>query len=256
MATGLLVVCVGRALKLVPYLQKGRKRYLAEVRFGLSTDTYDLDGKVLREESLPRGLHGKLDRALPGFLGAQRQKPPAYSAVKVDGQRLYHLARRGEKVEVREREVTFFHLEPISRRPDTLILDVVCTAGTYIRSLAHDLGQAVGCPAVLASLRRTESLPFRLEEARRFEDLVSGAEDMMDHLRPTEDFLPPLPRLTLSAEQEKGVGHGAPLTDVDCPVGPLLLLGPGGLLVAVGEGLEERKVRIRKVIRPTPGEPR
>jgi len=249
MATGLLVVCVGNALKLVPYLQKGRKRYFAEVTFGQSTDTYDLDGTVESEAPVPNDLHEKLSSAIPRFAGTIMQKPPAYSAIKVDGKRLYRLARRGKDVELKEREVTFHSLTVRSRRKDAVVLDVVCSAGTYIRSLAHDLGAVVGCPSVLSSLRRIQSTPFSLDDAVRFEELATGRQQVQDHLLPIESALPPLPTITVSADQERMVLNGRQLEGLAPRDGYVLLLSGSGALLAIGEGLPcDGVVRIRRVI--------
>ncbi len=172
MATGLLVVVVGRYTRLSQYLTGADKSYLAEVTFGTRTTTDDRQGEAL-ERGDPSTLDDERVRAaLERFRGAQQQTPPAYSAIQVGGERLYDKARRGEDVVVPAREVTVHELEAIAWQPPTLRFRVRCSKGTYIRSLARDLGDALGVPAHLSSLRRTASGAFRLEDARALADLV------------------------------------------------------------------------------------
>jgi tRNA pseudouridine55 synthase len=248
-ATGLLVACLGDALKLVPYLQKGLKRYIAEVRFGMATDTCDLDGQVVATSEVPAVLQDRISRVLRRFLGTVQQVPPVYSAIKVKGRRLHKSARKGEEVEVPVREVTFQDITIVSRRPDSVVLDVRCSAGTYIRALARDLGSAVNCPAVLASLRRIESTPFHLDDAVQFELLESGRAKVEEHVAPLTRYLPNLPRLVLSSRQAKLARTGTPLAELDAaPAGPILLFDSADRLLGIGEGCEEpRVVRIRRV---------
>jgi len=249
LATGLLVVCIGNALKLVPYLVKGRKRYVAEIAFGTGTDTFDAQGTAVERAPVPANLHHKISKVLPDFLGTQQQTPPAYSAIKVNGTPLYKLARKGRHVEPSPREVTFFSIRIVSRQECAIVLDVVCSAGTYIRSLAHDLGVAVKCPATLASLRRLESAPFSIEQAVPFEAIEAGRERIDSWLHPLEEYLPPLPRLTLNPDAERRVRHGRALTGLQCKDGDLLLLSEHGRLVAIGEGQEvDSSIRIKRVV--------
>jgi tRNA pseudouridine55 synthase len=252
MATGLLVVCVGNALKLVPYLQKGTKRYLAEVTFGKATDTYDAEGNVTRTGKIPEDLHARVRKAIKRFSGTVLQAPPPYSAIKVDGERLYKRARKGEEVELKEREVTFYEVRILNLRADAVVLDVTCSAGTYIRSLAHDLGKAVRCPACLSSLRRTESRPFTVENAVSLEELEAGTLSLAEAVQPMERFLPALPRIDLTPTEAGQVRNGVPLPGVRVRPGPCLLFAPDGTLLAVGESSEEKeRVSIRRVVATT-----
>jgi tRNA pseudouridine55 synthase len=256
MATGLLVVCVGRAAKLVPYLQKGTKRYIAKITFGYSTDTYDAEGQQTNSAPVPDDLEKRVTKALGKYTGEFKQLPPPYSAVKVQGQRSYKAARRGEKLLLKERTITIYSLARVHAVGADIVLDVQCSAGTYIRSLAHDLGKTVKCPATLTSLRRVESWPFTLERAVSYADLLSGRENILDHVCELESFLPPLPRINLAPEQVKPVRHGValPLQDLESEQeGPVLILDPQGLLLAIGEvSKDEERVRIKRVIRPEP----
>lgn len=165
-ASGLLVICVGRpATRLISQLMAGSKRYEAVLRLGIETTTQDLEGEVVaRHEVGPFGRE-ELARCLAGFLGEQLQTPPQYSALKHKGKPLYHYARRGIIIEKAPRPVTIFRLELLEAGPDTLRILVDCSKGTYIRTLAADIGRALGCGAHLAALRRLRSGPFRVENA-------------------------------------------------------------------------------------------
>jgi len=251
MATGLLVVLVGNALKLAQYFIKGTKRYVAEVEFGRSTDTWDREGKVVEEGRIPTDLLTRIERAIPAFRGSILQVPPSYSAIKVKGRRLYDLARRGDGVEAPPRTVVIHSLSILKATPHSVLLDVRCGSGTYIRSLAHDLGVAIGCPAMLGSLRRLGSEPFHVDDAVPYESLTAGLSDWYDHLRPMEWKLPPLPMVTMDDDQTRLALHGVTL-HIEAPAdGPLLLLGPDGRAMAVGMGsAEQLEIRIKRVIRP------
>ena len=162
--TGVLPMAVGSATRLLPYLN-GDKAYGGTITLGLHTSTDDLSGAVLQRRPVPALGAVELEQALARFRGVIRQRPPAVSAVQVQGERLYHKARRGETVAAPERQVTVHALELRRWSPPQLTIQVRCSAGTYIRSIARDLGEALGCGGALASLRRTEALGFGLEQA-------------------------------------------------------------------------------------------
>ncbi|HUN21993.1 MAG TPA: tRNA pseudouridine(55) synthase TruB [Anaerolineales bacterium] len=164
LASGLVILCVGWATRLSEYLLGHDKRYLAQIRFGQATDTYDAEGRPTATSTQLPSLES-IQAALPHFQGAIQQVPPAFSAIKKDGQPLYKAARRGEMLEIPARTVTIFGLEVLAWQAPDLHLAVHCGAGTYIRSLAHDLGQKVDCPAHLAALQRTHIGEFSLEQA-------------------------------------------------------------------------------------------
>lgn len=168
-ATGVLPVLLGQATRVSEYLSESGKAYRATIRFGVETDSYDADGRVTSE--LPVEIsRDDIERVLPGFLGEQNQIPPVYSAIKRGGTPLYALARAGESVEVQPRRVTIHALRVIAWELPDLTLDVECGKGTYIRSLAHDLGQRLGPGAHLAGLIRTRSGPFTLDQALTLEE--------------------------------------------------------------------------------------
>jgi tRNA pseudouridine55 synthase len=170
LATGLLLVCVGRATRLIEYLMDKPKRYQATVRLGQRTDTFDAEGSVVEERAVAVTI-GEIEKALADFRGPIVQYAPAYSAVKRDGTALYKLARQGLAVERPRREVTIYELALRSWEAPYLQLEVHCSSGTYIRSLADDLGQTLGCGGHISALRRTEVGSFALTEAVALEDL-------------------------------------------------------------------------------------
>lgn len=224
MATGLLVVCVGEGTKLAHYLTEDHKRYRAEVHFSHSTDSYDAEGSLVERASAAQRESLSLERvtgALRGFLGEVTQRPPAFSAIKVNGERLYAKARRGEEVEVPERLVTFHSIELIDFDGERAQLDVWCSKGTYIRSLAHDLGVTLGCPAHLSALRRTACGGLLLSEAVSLEALTS--ERLSEALCPLHEALPQWPRVWVDEQgaQELAQGRQATALSVDPPRAPL-----------------------------------
>ncbi len=170
-ATGLLVLCLGRATRLAEYLSAHEKEYTGEAALGVETDTADAEGAVTRRSPVPELGPADLARVAASFTGRVAQVPPAFSAVKVGGQRAYALARRGEAVELAPREVEVLELVLELAGRDRLRLRVRCGAGTYVRALARDIGRALGCGAHLSALRRTRAGAFRVEDAMTMEEL-------------------------------------------------------------------------------------
>ena len=188
MATGVLLVCVGQATRVVEYLTAGQKIYRAEAQLGVTTDTYDADGQVTATAGVPPLTADDLRDALASFVGEIQQRPPAYSAIKQDGEAAYRKARRGETVELPARPVTIHGIELLDWDPTAskFTIEVTCGPGTYIRSLTHDLGQALGCGAVLTRLTRTRSGQFTLDDAVALDDLAEAAraDELARHLHP------------------------------------------------------------------------
>ncbi len=209
-ASGVLLVAIGRAARLFPFLSGHDKAYSGAVRFGFATDTYDAAGRPTTPESSNLPDEGALREAMRRFEGLIRQAPPAYSALKKDGQPLYKLARANREVAVEAREVTVRRFALSSWTPPLAEFEVECSAGTYVRSLAHDLGRELGCGAHLASLRRTASGPFRLADARTPDVLeaMAGSGPPDRFLLPMEALLPELPALVLRPEGAERVRHG------------------------------------------------
>lgn len=165
MATGVLILCLGGATRLSEYVMDTTKRYRATVRLGVETDTYDAEGQVVAERDASGITRKDVQRLLPTFVGEIEQVPPMYSAIKQRGRKLYELARAGEVVEREARQITIHALELVDWSPPQVTLDVTCSAGTYIRSLAHDLGSALGIGASLAGLERTVSGSFTIDDS-------------------------------------------------------------------------------------------
>jgi len=174
-STGLLVVMLGRGTKLAPFLMGERKRYLATIRLGIETDTYDPEGRVVHEGPVPDMTPVFIQEALREFVGEIEQAPPAYSAVHVEGVRAYKLARKGVEVRLKRRKITVHDIRLLSSDLPDLKVDVLCSSGTYLRSLAYDLGKRLETGAYLIELRRVESGPYRVKDAVD-SSLLQGAE--------------------------------------------------------------------------------
>ncbi|MBV7332791.1 tRNA pseudouridine(55) synthase TruB [Chloroflexi bacterium TSY] len=215
MASGVLVLCLGKATRLVEYYQGHAKQYYAEIVLGKATDTYDAVGTVTEQITTPRLNSEQLDAALSKFRGHVWQIPPLYSALKRDGESLHRKARRGETVTLDPCSVFFHELDllrydpPDSKSGGRLYLRTVCSAGTYIRSLAHDLGQALGTVAYLDILRREAAGSFNLEQARSLDDLEQASEDNRfgELLLPLGSGLH-LPKITLDEHATQRLGYG------------------------------------------------
>ncbi|HXF64131.1 MAG TPA: tRNA pseudouridine(55) synthase TruB [Caldilineaceae bacterium] len=210
MASGVLVLCLGQATRLVEYYQGHDKTYLAEVRLGAATDTYDATGRVTETAPIPPLETATIERVLSRFQGDLLQTPPAYSALKQGGEALYRKARRGEAVATAPRRVIIYHLELLAwRPPDRLSVRVRCSAGTYLRSLAHDLGIALGTVAHLVALRREVAGAFTLDHAHTLEAVqqAAGQGALADLLLPMGTGLD-LPVLLVDGEAARRLGHG------------------------------------------------
>ncbi|NJL45043.1 MAG: tRNA pseudouridine(55) synthase TruB [Leptolyngbyaceae cyanobacterium SM2_3_12] len=202
LAQGVLPLAIGRATRLLPYLAPG-KAYEARIRFGLTTTTDDLEGTVLIQSGANHLTLTAVEAKLPQFLGNIEQVPPAFSAIQVEGKRLYDLARQGKAVTPPTRTVTINRLEVKAWQPGDypeLLLAIDCGTGTYIRSLARDLGQVLGTGATLAGLTRTHSSGFALEHSLTLEDVKAQIEQQTLRLPPPEAALGHLPSLALPAD--------------------------------------------------------
>ena len=247
MATGLLVVFVGRAARAVEFAEAAEKEYLAALRLGLETDTQDTSGTVLaaRETDVSDAA---LDAALADFRGEIEQIPPMYSAIKVNGKKLYEIARRGGEVERKPRSVTIFELERLGRdSAGDVLLRVRCSKGTYIRTLCRDIGAALGCGGCMSALRRTRAGEFSVEEAHTLPDVLEAAAQGRAEtlLLPVDTLFRVHPALTLTGPQERALRNGVRWT---CPLpegGVYRLYGPDGDFLALGE-LREGRMCSRK----------
>lgn len=221
LATGVLVVAVGDATKLIEYLMGEDKVYEVQIEFGKISTTYDRDGEVTVIDPEPSVSREALEAALLGFVGAIRQVPPAFSAVKVEGRRAYALARQGKSPNLSPREVAIYSINVRGFEPPFVVLEVHCGSGTYIRSLAHDLGQALGSGGMVTELRRLRVGAFTLDRAAKLaeagsEALAAEALGYEAHLIPMEKVLEDWPMLALSPEQVRMLASGQPMV---CPLG-------------------------------------
>jgi tRNA pseudouridine55 synthase len=213
LASGVLLICIGRATRVSEYLMAGQKVYRARVRLGIATDTYDAEGQVVAEAPADVS-RAHVDTALAHFRGMITQVPPMYSALKHEGTPLHRLARRGVEVERlslrKARQVEILGLELTAWEPPECTLEVICSRGTYVRALAHDLGEALGCGAHLAGLVRLASGDFRLEEAVTLERLAQAAaeERWPDLLHRMDTALAQFPALHLDASATRRVCSG------------------------------------------------
>ena len=209
MATGLLVVFVGRATRAVEFAEGHDKRYIAGLRLGITTNTQDITGTVLEEKKVTV-TREKLEKALEGFRGAIQQIPPMYSAIKHDGRRRYDIARKGGEVERKPRAITIHEIQVIGQQDGDWLLDVRCSKGTYVRTLCHDLGQALGCGGCMSSLRRVEAGRFSVDQAVTLFQVQQMADvgRVEELLLPVDSLFQEYPRCTASASQEKKIRCG------------------------------------------------
>lgn len=164
-ATGLLIVCCGKFTKKIPEIQDAPKEYWTEIKIGVQTESYDTEKPEILHQDISHISEDFIKEALTKFVGEIEQKPPVFSAIKIDGERAYNLARAGEEVEMKSRKTTIFYIEDIKIDLPHISFMVGCSKGTYIRSLAHDIGQALGVGAYLTQLRRTKIGEYRIEDA-------------------------------------------------------------------------------------------
>lgn len=240
MATGVLVIGLGRATRLLGHLASGDKEYVGTVRLGVTTATDDALGAVLAT-SVAEWDPAALGPALAALTGEIEQVPPAYSALKVAGRRAYARARAGEDFTLAPRRVTVRELELVAVRPAEVDLRVVCSAGTYLRSLARDLGRALGVGGHLSALRRTRVGPFRLSAAHPVTELAAPLQPV-----PVADAVAAaFPRREVDAGQARLLGHGGRLPAVGLGPGPVGVFDPAGELVAL---VEERAAVARPLV--------
>lgn len=210
-ASGVLVVLVGPAVRLSEFVSAADKRYQAILRLGSTTDTYDAEGRFTRQSEAPVEVtEAQFEEVLKRFIGEIEQTPPPYSAVKVHGRRAYDMARQGEEVNLEPRKIQVHHLEVLEWALPEVVIDVHCSSGTYVRSLANDVGAALGCGAYLVGLRRTKSGRFSLREAVPLRKLQEAfvAGNWAQHLIPAAEALSEWPAVELTPDMVEDVKHG------------------------------------------------
>ncbi|MER2563302.1 MAG: tRNA pseudouridine(55) synthase TruB [Myxococcaceae bacterium] len=236
MATGVLPLCLGDATRIAQVLTDGNKAYDATLKLGVTTDTLDAEGAVLQTRAVPTLTRERLEQVFSAFRGALMQTPPMYSAIKKDGKRLYELARAGEEVEREARAVTVFSLTLNDFTSDELKLSVACSKGFFVRTLAADIGEALGCGAHLTALRRTQSGPFAISRAIPLQEIVEkGAEAVAGKLASLEESLAFLPEVKTTEAEADRVKHGG-VVEVARPDEVMVrVTGPTGEVLALAE---------------------
>jgi len=258
LATGLLPICLGEATKIAGLLLGSRKAYLTEARLGETTDTDDAEGEIVRTRPTPTLDDASIRHALDALTGRIRQVPPAYSAIKRDGEPLYRRARRGEAVEPPPREVEVYEFRLIERTPSMLRLFVECGSGTYVRSLVRDLGEALGCGAHVVSLRRLWIEPFRdprmftLDELRGIAE--RGGSPALDVLLlPLERGLVGYPTVVVDEAGATRLRQGQAVEAGHTTPGRCVALDASGRAVAMAESGPDGRLRSLRGFNPVPG---
>ena len=238
MATGVLPIFLGRATRAVEFAEADAKQYIAGLRLGVETDTQDITGTVLRE-TCSTVTQADLEAVLPRFTGALSQLPPMYSAIKVNGQKLYDIARRGGEVERKPRQITIHSLKLADNshlEQGDFCLDVTCSKGTYIRTLCHDIGEALGVGGTMSSLRRVRAGRFHLDDALTLDEIAAAAaEGRAEHLLlPLDSLFFDRESLVLTEKQTKRTLVGGQFS-VAAPDGTYRFYAPDGAFLALGK---------------------
>jgi tRNA pseudouridine55 synthase len=234
LASGILPVAFGEATKTVPYVQDGEKAYRFTIRWGAETDSDDADGTVTAQSD-ERPAADRIAALLPHFMGTILQRPPAFSAIKVAGERAYDLAREGEMVDLAPRPVTIHSLDLLRADRDEAVLEARCGKGTYVRAIARDLGRELGCFGHVSALRRTRVGPFREEDAISLVQLMEGPIDA-PVLRRVEAGLTEVPCIVVDRDAAIRLrrGQSVLLRGRDAPIGGPAYAACAGVVVAVG----------------------
>ena len=254
LATGVLVVCVGRATRLVSFVQQMKKYYRGSFRFGLTSDTDDIEGEVQEVSHFALPERSLVEDALNSFVGNIQQVPPKYSAVMVSGKRAYDLARQGKKFELQAREVQIERVELLEYNPPDWTIDLECGSGTYVRSLGRDLGEQFGCGAVMTALRRTAIGSFRAEQAISWEELLRP--DLSQRLRPSRDAVSHLPVLNVDDQTSKLLCHGRKIVFpelVHSDYSEVAVLDPSHQLICVAHREESGLLKPKIVLQSNAG---
>ena len=252
LATGLLPICLGEATKVSAYMLADDKRYQTVIQLGVMTDTGDVDGKVLEVKEVPEISQQQLAACLAGFVGEIEQVPPMYSALKHNGKKLYELAREGITVERKARKITIYAIECLDFADGLLTLDVQCSKGTYIRTLAEDIGHALKCGATVKELRRTAAGMFKLEDALTIEQLKAiPADDALQAILIAVDKpLQTIPAINISQTDADLVVQGQQILMSDQEVGQgLCRLYHQQQFLGLGEMLMNAKIQPRKLFK-------
>ena len=235
-ATGVLPVFAGRATRAVEFCENSDKEYIAGLKLGIVTDTQDITGNVLNSAG-SAVTASELSDILPRFLGAQKQIPPMYSAIKIDGKKLYELARRGVDIQRPARNIHISGIELLESRDSEFQLKIACSKGTYIRTLCHDIGAALGCGGIMSSLRRTRAGAFKIDAAHTLDEILDAiSSGGAGHLvLPVDSLFSAYPAITLGDEQARKCRNGALCADSCSRDGIYRFYEPNGNFLLLGE---------------------
>jgi len=256
LATGVLPLCFGEATKFSQYLLASDKVYLARIKLGVATASGDAEGEIIAEKPVPEISDEQLEQALDAFRGEISQIPSMFSALKHKGQPLYKLARQGIEVEREPRQVTVFSNELIERTEDTLLLKIHCSKGTYVRSIAEDLGEALGCGGHVIELRRLQAGPFAEADLVSVAQLEQAKEDgrLDDFLQPVASAVAQWPEVQLSANSSFYIRQGQPVQVAHAPTEGWVRLTEEtgsetqGAFIGVGEIMDDGRVAPRRLV--------
>ena len=209
-ASGVLPVCIGRATKAIDFIMEGEKEYIAKVKLGVVTDTYDREGKVLRESNVSF-TEEEIANAIFKFEGTINQVPPMYSALKQNGKKLYELAREGKEVYREPRRVTIYSIEILSISSPIIEIKVRCSKGTYIRSLCYDIGEELGCGAMMWDLKRTATGPFSIENSVDLKELTE--DNINNYIISLDEVFSKFPKLVVNEKFERLILNGVTIND-------------------------------------------
>ncbi len=250
LATGLLPVCLGEGTKVSAYMLADDKRYQTVIQLGVMTDTGDVDGTVLENKPVPVISDQQLEDCLTSFVGEIEQVPPMYSALKHHGKKLYELAREGITVERKARKITIYAIECLAFTGDTLTLDVQCSKGTYIRTLAEDIGHYLGCGGTVKELRRTAAGQFLLEDARTIEQLqaIEAGEPLQSILIPVDQPLQAMPAVHVAQFEADLIQQGQQIScSMDIAESEMCRIYHDEQFLGLGEMLMDAKIQPRKL---------
>jgi len=244
LASGVLPICVGQATRVAEYLSESGKAYQADINFGTATDTYDAEGTITATASTADLTLNMIQETLEQFRGPQMQNPPLYSAIKIQGQPAYKRARAGEVIVLEPRPIVIHLLEILEWIPPRLTLAIECSKGTYIRSLAHDLGMQLGCCAYLEALVRTRSGPFTLSDSITLEQFADAVEtnSIQHYSFPLDKALEQYPAMKLDVETAERIKHGNIFNNpVANNSGLARVYDTNGAFIAIAEWNEEQQ---------------
>jgi len=247
LASGLLPVCLGEATKTSAYLLNERKRYQVEIQLGIVTNTGDAEGTVIQESPVPELSQKQLDDCLNNFVGSYDQVPPMFSALKYNGKKLYELAREGKTVERKPRRITIYKLQFIDYQQQQLTINVHCSKGTYIRSLAEDIGKFLGCGGTVTKLRRLAVGGFTIDRCYTIEQLQAmSSEQLKDVLIAVDEPLISMPAVNVTDEQAQAIRHGQVL-QIDETTEGLVRIYSRQIFLGLGEMIMGGKLAPKKL---------